>query len=99
MSRHRSDSQLDSLDSHHRDEEQRQHRIAAPRGAQYNPIGIYGWRKRCLYFFLLLLAVIIIVNLGLTIWILVVLNFNVVSHGLSYHCDKRVYIGYLVLSY
>lgn len=45
-----------------------------------NPIGIYGWRKRCLYFFLLLLVVIIVVNLGLTIWILIVLRFNVVSH-------------------
>ena len=42
-------------------------------------IGIYGWRKRCLYFFLLLLLVIIAVNLALTIWILVVLDFNLVS--------------------
>ena len=41
--------------------------------------GIYGWRKRCLYFFLLLLLVVIVVNLGLTIWIIVVLDFNVVS--------------------
>lgn len=44
-----------------------------------NPIGVYGWRKRCLYFFVLLLVVILIVNLGLTVWILVVLHFNVVS--------------------
>lgn len=44
-----------------------------------NPIGIYGWRKRCLYFFMLLLVVVIVVNLGLTIWILVVLDFNVVG--------------------
>jgi len=42
-------------------------------------IGIYGWRKRCLYFFLLLLLVIIAVNLALTIWILVVLDFNSVN--------------------
>lgn len=44
-----------------------------------NPIGVYGWRKRCLYFFVLLLVVMLLVNLGLTIWILVVLRFNVVS--------------------
>ena len=42
-------------------------------------IGIYGWRKRCLYFFLLLLLAIIALNLALTIWILVVLDFNSVS--------------------
>lgn len=46
-----------------------------------NPIGIYGWRKRCLYFFILLLLVVVVVNLGLTIWILVVLDFNV--HGMG----------------
>ncbi len=44
-----------------------------------NPIGVYGWRKRCLYFFVLLLVIVLLVNLGLTIWILVVLRFNVVS--------------------
>ena len=45
-----------------------------------NPIGIYGWRKRCLYCMVLLLIVIVLVNLALTVWILVVLNFNIVSH-------------------
>ena len=47
-----------------------------------NPIGLYGWRKRCLYFFVLLLVVVIITNLALTIWILVVLDF-------SHVCIKR----------
>lgn len=42
------------------------------------PVGIYGWRKRCLYFFILLLLVTMIVNLALTIWILKVMNFTVV---------------------
>lgn len=46
---------------------------------QEDKIGIYGWRKRCLYFFLLLLLVIVAVNLALTIWIVVVLDFNLVS--------------------
>ena len=41
-----------------------------------NPIGLYGWRKRCLYFFVLLLVVVVITNLALTIWMLVVLNFS-----------------------
>lgn len=44
-------------------------------------IGVYGWRKRCLYFSLLLLLVIIAVNLALTIWILIVLDFN--SEGID----------------
>ena len=44
-----------------------------------NPIGLYGWRKRCLYLVIVLLLVVILVNLGLTIWILVVLDFKTVS--------------------
>eukprot|EP00118_Oscarella_pearsei_P025071 m.307437 g.307437 ORF g.307437 m.307437 type:complete len:263 (+) comp42288_c0_seq1:123-911(+) len=47
----------------------------------YLKIGIYGWRKRCLYFFILLLLVIIVVNLALTVWILVVTRFNVDGMG------------------
>ncbi|XP_072446627.1 delta-sarcoglycan isoform X4 [Chiloscyllium punctatum] len=39
-------------------------------------IGIYGWRKRCLYFFVLLLMILLLVNLALTIWILKVMNFT-----------------------
>ncbi|CAL8275234.1 unnamed protein product, partial [Gadus morhua 'NCC'] len=42
----------------------------------YPNVGIYGWRKRCLYFFILLLLVTMIVNLALTIWILKVMNFT-----------------------
>ncbi|XP_066542440.1 gamma-sarcoglycan [Hoplias malabaricus] len=45
-------------------------------------IGIYGWRKRCLYLFVLLLIIILVVNLGLTIWILRVMWFNV--NGMGY---------------
>ncbi|CAB1418851.1 unnamed protein product [Pleuronectes platessa] len=41
------------------------------------PVGLYGWRKRCLYFFLLLLLVTMIVNLALTVWIIKVMNFSV----------------------
>ncbi|XP_038587756.1 zeta-sarcoglycan-like isoform X2 [Micropterus salmoides] len=40
------------------------------------PVGLYGWRKRCLYFFLLLLLVTMIVNLALTVWIMKVMNFS-----------------------
>ncbi len=42
-------------------------------------IGIYGWRKRCLYLFVLLLMIIVIINLALTIWILKVMDFSIVS--------------------
>ncbi|MEQ2308550.1 hypothetical protein AMECASPLE_029294 [Ameca splendens] len=40
------------------------------------PVGLYGWRKRCLYFFLLLLLVTMIVNLALSVWIIKVMNFS-----------------------
>uniref|UniRef100_A0A8C4QBL8 Sarcoglycan, gamma n=1 Tax=Eptatretus burgeri TaxID=7764 RepID=A0A8C4QBL8_EPTBU len=42
-------------------------------------VGIYGWRKRCLYFLVLLLMIILVVNLALTIWILKVMHFTIDS--------------------
>lgn len=50
-------------------------------GPQVYKVGIYGWRKRCLYFFVLLLMILILVNLAMTIWILKVMNFTIVSSG------------------
>ncbi|KAM4859746.1 gamma-sarcoglycan isoform 1-T2 [Thomomys bottae] len=46
----------------------------------YN-IGIYGWRKRCLYLFVLLLLIVLVVNFALTIWILKVMWFSPVGMG------------------
>lgn len=48
-------------------------------GPHVYKVGIYGWRKRCLYFFVLLLMILILVNLAMTIWILKVMNFTIVS--------------------
>ncbi|XP_073331311.1 zeta-sarcoglycan-like [Pagrus major] len=45
------------------------------------PVGLYGWRKRCIYFFLLLLLVTMIVNLALTVWIIKVMNFSLDGMG------------------
>ncbi|KAH7727377.1 Sarcoglycan complex subunit protein [Aphelenchoides avenae] len=39
-------------------------------------VGIYGWRKRFLYGFILLLTLIIAVNLMLTVWIIMVLDLS-----------------------
>ncbi|XP_028274648.1 gamma-sarcoglycan [Parambassis ranga] len=51
-------------------------------------IGIYGWRKRCLYLFVLLLIIILVVNFALTIWILRVMWFNSEGMGLlQVHSD------------
>eukprot|EP00064_Thunnus_orientalis_P009263 superscaffoldBa00001163_g9286 len=51
-------------------------------------IGIYGWRKRCLYLFVLLLIVILVVNFALTIWIFRVMWFNTEGMGLlQVHSD------------
>ncbi|XP_019303527.2 gamma-sarcoglycan isoform X2 [Panthera pardus] len=44
-------------------------------------IGIYGWRKRCLYLFVLLLLIILLVNFALTIWILKVMWFSPTGMG------------------
>ncbi|XP_061637956.1 gamma-sarcoglycan [Phyllopteryx taeniolatus] len=51
-------------------------------------VGIYGWRKRCLYLFVLLLIIILVVNLALTIWIFRVMWFNSEGMGLlQVHSD------------
>ena len=42
-------------------------------------IGIYGWRKRCVYFLILLIMVVTIINLSLVIWIMRVMDFNLVT--------------------
>ncbi|KAM6075901.1 zeta-sarcoglycan isoform 2-T2 [Chlamydotis macqueenii] len=60
--------------------------------AQFYPVGIYGWRKRCLYFFVLLLLVTMIVNLAMTIWILKVMNFTVDS-PLVLQSDRNVTVN------
>ncbi|XP_046835872.1 zeta-sarcoglycan isoform X1 [Vespa crabro] len=44
-------------------------------------LGIYGWRKRCLYSLVLTLMVIVILNLALTVWLLKVMGFT--SEGIG----------------
>lgn len=39
-------------------------------------VGIYGWRKRFLYIFILVLTIAIVLNLALTVWIMSVLDFS-----------------------
>lgn len=44
---------------------------------RYNfKIGIYGWRKRCLYALMLGLLIVVIINLALTLWVLKVMEFS-----------------------
>ncbi|XP_068188207.1 delta-sarcoglycan [Antennarius striatus] len=52
-----------------------------PVAPQVYRVGIYGWRKRCLYFFVLLLMILILINLALTVWILKVMNFTIDGMG------------------
>lgn len=42
-------------------------------------VGIYGWRKRCLYLLILVLLLMIIINFSLTLWVLKVMEFSSVS--------------------
>ncbi|KAL3266382.1 hypothetical protein HHI36_010559 [Cryptolaemus montrouzieri] len=52
-------------------------------------IGIYGWRKRCLYVLILVLLIMVIVNLTLTLWVLKVMEFSSVSSlKLIFHLMK-----------
>ncbi|XP_030767819.1 zeta-sarcoglycan [Sitophilus oryzae] len=44
-------------------------------------MGIYGWRKKCLYALILVLLFMVIVNLALTLWVLKVMDFS--SNGMG----------------
>lgn len=44
-------------------------------------LGVYGWRKKCLYSLVLTLMVIVILNLALTVWLLKVMGFS--SEGIG----------------
>ncbi|XP_064117339.1 delta-sarcoglycan-like [Macrobrachium nipponense] len=44
-------------------------------------LGLYGWRRRCLYALVLLLLVMVILNLALTLFILRVLDFTTEGMG------------------
>ncbi|KAI4479822.1 hypothetical protein M0802_014339 [Mischocyttarus mexicanus] len=47
-------------------------------------LGIYGWRKKCLYSLVLTLMIIVILNLALTVWLLKVMGFTSVSINLYF---------------
>lgn len=51
-------------------------------------LGIYGWRKKCLYALILMLLFIVIVNLALTLWVLKVLDFSSVSPRKTSHLNE-----------
>ncbi|XP_060229207.1 gamma-sarcoglycan-like [Meriones unguiculatus] len=55
--------------------------LERPESQPVYKIGIYSWRKRCLYLFVLLLLTTLIVNLALTIWILKVMWFSPIGIG------------------
>ncbi|XP_064361083.1 gamma-sarcoglycan isoform X2 [Dromaius novaehollandiae] len=55
--------------------------LERPKNEYVYKIGIYGWRKRCLYVFVLLLLIILVVNFSLTIWILKVMWFSPTGMG------------------
>lgn len=46
----------------------------------YQHVGIYGWRKRCLYALVLALLAIVIVNFALTLWLIKTMEFNSVRY-------------------
>ncbi|KAJ8342554.1 hypothetical protein SKAU_G00324820 [Synaphobranchus kaupii] len=51
-------------------------------GRCVHKIGIYGWRKSCLYLLVLFLLATLVVNFALTIWIFRVIRFNTEGMGL-----------------
>ena len=54
---------------------------ASPSTSPPAKIGIYGWRKRCLYLLILVVLVVAILNLALTVWIIRVVHLTVDGLG------------------
>jgi hypothetical protein len=68
-------------------------------GSSYNfKVGIYGWRKRCLYLLILGLLVMVIVNLALTLWVLKVMEFSSVSKTPTFTAGRASFIRTVSLS-
>jgi len=44
-------------------------------------VGVYGWRKRCLYFLILLILILGLINLALVIWVIRVQDFSLDGMG------------------
>lgn len=53
-------------------------------------IGIYGWRKRCLYLLILILMFMMIINFVLTLWVLKVMDFNLVIIFVSQNKEHNI---------
>lgn len=68
--------------NNHKQQQQQQQKPQATVVAttqQLNPesyIGLYGWRRKCLFILILGLLILIILNLILTLWILKVMEFS-----------------------
>lgn len=56
----------------------------------WNPIGIYGWKKYCLYAVVLLLTCLAIINIGLTVWIIRVLEVDKDGAGPLRFCPDEI---------
>lgn len=55
---------------------------ATPAWADHrHQVGIYGWRKRCLYLLVVVLLAMVVMNIALTVWVLRVLDFSLDGMG------------------
>lgn len=41
-------------------------------------LGFYGWKKKCLYLFIVIVTIVILINALLTLWIIAILSFSMV---------------------
>ena len=68
------------------EDEQRSVRVVS------QPVGIFGWRKTCLYVLVVLLLALCIVNLGLLVWLVSVLELDDDHAGPLYFGEDRLQV-------
>lgn len=56
----------------------KKHRDQQQEGGSKLVVTLTGWRRRCLFGFLLVLTIIVIINLSLTLWLLRAMQFSLV---------------------
>lgn len=70
--------------NNHHPHHQQQPQATVVATTQHNPIyyiGLYGWRRKCLFVLILGLLTLIVLNLALTLWILKVMEFSTDGMG------------------
>ena len=59
-------------------------------------LGFYGWKKKCLYLFIVTVTIVILINALLTLWIIAILSFSMVIISQSVIRQSNILINHFI---